>query len=203
MSDYILVHDGDRVALTTRDYLYLRSNDPFWRKYVNGEASPLDFEQALQMRLSFLKWVELDQINDKCVVDNLHVYRSIVDNYDAFNFYVMINGESRKILHPLAYCCRFQKGELVTFSFDQNEIIFTPERILSEWQYLYRKAVLNQTGFASDSWMYQVWLVVHELYEGGRLYDALEVLACAQARAKAESNLDAFNRFREIENAMR
>ncbi len=191
MNDYILVNDGSRVALTTRDYLHLKSDSPIWRKYVEGESSPFDFDSVLRQRLMALNWVDLTKVDKECETSVLRVYRVNLADYSVFNFYVKSN-----LRNELLAQFWLVGDKVARVSEVLSNVVFTPHKIYTDWQYLYRQSVLDRTGFEHDTWMYQVWLVVHELYTQGRTDDALEVMLCAIARCESENNSDALNKFR-------
>ena len=193
MNDYILVYHDGRVALTTRQQMYLSPDDPIWRRYVE-DVTTFWNDNLLELRLITLDWVDLNKVKDEHREGALYIRRFKDGEHDIFTFDVVTQHNKRTIFNPLAYC-RFDNGALRP---SRDGVVYTTEGIFAEWLEHYRNAIVNYTGFPVDSWMYQLWSVIVHLCSTERSAYVYEVAQCAIVRAEQEGNLEAAEKFRRL-----
>jgi hypothetical protein len=147
MDDYVLVCNGSKVALTTRDNIHL--DDSFWKRFVrdpnslfrNADAMLRDLESSLQwFDVTQVEWFDVTQLSKTYQHGNLLIRRGGND----FVFDVMAN----KVPLTVAMC-ELKNGQLYPvpiYSMHKCDVILW-ENLVHYWRDFFKKAFYYAYGF--------------------------------------------------------
>ena len=147
MDNYVLVCNGSKVALTTRDNIHL--DDSFWKRFVrdpnslfrNADAMLRDLESSLRwFDVTQVEWFDVTQLSKTYQHGNLLIRRGGND----FVFDVMAN----KVPLTVAMC-ELKNGQLYPipiYSVHKCDVILW-ENLVHYWRDFFKKAFYNAYGF--------------------------------------------------------
>jgi hypothetical protein len=156
MNDYVLVCNGPKVALTTRDNIHL--DDSFWQRFVCEQKSfSGNVNTMLGNLTSSLRWFDVTQVEwfDHAQLGITHFCGDLVirPGGNAFAFAVM-QGEV-----PLTVAmCELKDGQLYPvpiYSFHKCDVILW-ENIVNHWRDLFKKAFYDAYGLDPRGWPHYI-----------------------------------------------
>jgi|YNPMSStandDraft_2_1061718.scaffolds.fasta_scaffold28788_2 hypothetical protein len=139
MNDYVLVCNGPKVALTTRDTIHL--DDSFWQRFVRHPESLFQNADTMLSDLeSSLQWFDVTQVG----IAHRHGDLLICPAGNAFSFAVM----QGKVPLTVAMC-ELKNGQLYPVpivSLHKCDVILW-ENLVDHWRDFFKKAFYNAYGF--------------------------------------------------------
>jgi hypothetical protein len=70
------------------------------------------------------------------------------------------------------------------------------------WSDAYKKAIYDLYGLDWEGWPYQMFTLARELFDSGNYEDAHDLLRCAIARAKIESDDELVSKLENLEQQL-
>jgi hypothetical protein len=194
MDNCVLVCDGPRVALTTRDRIHL--DDSFWHKFVLDRRSFFwDTDFMLKNLASSLRWCDVTQVKVMHRYGDLLIRRE----NNVFIFDVM-QGEVASTIAIFEWKDD-QLFSVPIYSSIKCNLIFW-EHLISYWSDAYKKAIYDLYGLDWEGWPYQMFTLARELFDSGNYEDAHDLLRCAIARAKIESDDELVSKLENLEQQL-
>ena len=156
MDDYVLVCNGSKVALTTRDNIHL--DDSFWQRFVrdqnpffrNADTMLSDLESSLQwFDVTRVEWFDVTQLSKTYQHGNLLIRRG----GNAFVFNVVTN----KVPLMVAMC-EMKNGRLYPipiYSMHKCDVILW-ENLVNHWRDFFKKAFYDAYGFDPQGWPHYI-----------------------------------------------
>ena len=156
MDNYVLVCDGPKVALTTRDCIHL--NDEFWQQFVRERKSFYGNADTMLSNLKLsLQWFDVTQVEwfDYMQLGITHRHGNLLirpaGNYFAF---AVMQGEV-----PLTVAmCELKNGQLYPapiYSLHKCDVILW-ENLVNHWLDLFKKAFYNAYGLDPRGWPHYI-----------------------------------------------
>jgi hypothetical protein len=195
MDNCVLVCDGPRVALTTRDRIHL--DDLFWHNFVRDRRSFFwDTDIMLNNLASGLRWFDVTQVKTEYRHDDLFIRRVA----DAFIFDLMKNESVSTIA-----MCEWKDGQLCyvpIYNSSKCCDVIPWDHLIGYWSDSYKQAVYDVYGLDVKGWPYQMFMLARELFDFGKYDDAHELFRCAIARAKIENDDELVAKLENLEQQL-
>jgi hypothetical protein len=147
MDNYVLVCNGPKVALTTRDTIHL--DDSFWQRFVchpeslfqNADTMLSDLESSLKwFDVTQVEWFDVTQLSKTYQHGNLRIRRA--------NQYFVFDVMQGKVPLTVAMC-ELKNGQLYPvpiWSLHKCEVIVW-EDLVNLWHGFFKRAFYNFYGF--------------------------------------------------------